>query len=349
VTINSALAARLIVVPVAAAVLALSACGGPNASTSASSAAGSASASSSAAAGAPTGSASDAAASPSPSGIPAVTSPVASTKIGVKVTGKLGDKPALTVPSGAAPTDVSIEALQPGTGAVVGKGDMLVVNYLGQTWAPKDGKPYIFDNSYDHLAPTAFGIGIGQVIKGWDQTLVGQKIGSRVLVSIPPALAYGASPSAQNPLAGQALLFVVDVLASYDSKTSAATGTVVTTPPPAGLPTVDSQVGKQPKVTDVKGVKPGAAPVSGLLIKGDGAPIDEKKSLIMQIVESDAATGTQSQATWGQALQSASAGAVLNTVEVLKGAPVGSRAVVVTAQSASQPASILVVDIIAQY
>lgn len=347
-TINSALAARLIVVPVAAVVLALSACGGPNASTSVSSAA-SASSSVDAGNGSASAAATDPAAEPSPSGIPAVTSPVASTKVGVKVTGVLGDKPALTVPGGAAPAELSIEAVQPGTGAVVGKGDMLVVNYLGQTWKPKDGKPYVFDNSYDHLAPTAFGIGIGQVIKGWDQTLVGQKIGSRVLLSIPPALAYGATPDAQNPLAGQALLFVVDVLASYDSTTSSATGTVVTAGLPAGLPTVDSQVGKQPKVTGVKDVKPGVQAVSGLLIKGTGATIDEKKSLIMQIVESDAATGTQSQATWGQALQSAAAGAVLNTVGALKGAPVGSRAVVVTAQSASQPASILVVDVIAQY
>jgi peptidylprolyl isomerase len=349
VTINSALTARLIVVPAAAAVLALSACGGPNASTSSSSAAGSASAGAGASATASAGAGAGASSAPSPSGLPAVTSPVISTKIGVKVTGNLGDKPALTVPSGAAPADLALEVLQPGTGNVVTKGDTLVVNYLGQTWAPKDGAVYVFDNSYDHKAPAAFGIGIGQVIKGWDQTLVGQKIGSRVLITIPPALAYGAAASATNPLAGQALLFVVDVMASYDAKTSAASGTVVTTPLPAGLPSVDSQVGKQPKVTGVTGVKPGAAPLSGLLIKGTGAPIDAAKTLLLQIVEADATTGTQSQATWGQALQSASAAAVTGTVEALKGAPVGSRAVVVTAGSSAQPASILVVDVIAQF
>ena len=339
-TINSALTARLILVPAAAAVLALAACGGPNASTSSSAAGSSASV---------TDAGASAAASPSPSGLPAVTSPVATTKIGVKVTGKLGDKPALTIPSGAAPTELSIEDVEQGTGPVVAKGETLVVNYLGQTWAPKDNAPYVFDNSYDHRAPAAFGIGIGQVIKGWDQTLVGQKVGSRVLIAIPPALAYGASPSAQNPLAGQTLLFVVDVVASFDTKTSSATGAVVTTPLAAGLPTVDSQPGKQPKVTGVKGVKAGAAPLSGLLIKGTGEAIDPAKTLLMQIVEADAATGTQSQTTWGQALQSASASAVTSTVEALKGAPVGSRAVVVTVGSASQPASILVVDVIAQF
>ena len=77
------------------------------------------------------------------------------------------------------------EVLKEGDGPEVKKGELLTANYLGQIW--RDGK--VFDNSYDRGAPSSFPIGVGGVIAGWDEGLVGKKIGSRVVMSIPPTRA----------------------------------------------------------------------------------------------------------------------------------------------------------------
>ena len=64
------------------------------------------------------------------------------------------------------------------------------------------------------LAPVAtVGIGVGQVVKGWDQALVGQTAGSRVVLAIPPALGYGKGGNEQARIKGtDTLYFVVDIL-----------------------------------------------------------------------------------------------------------------------------------------
>jgi peptidylprolyl isomerase len=275
------------------------------------------------------------------------------TKVGVAVTGSFGEKPTLTVPKSAAPKNLSSEVLSPGDGAVVASGQTLVVNYLGQTWEPKDGKPNVFDNSYDRKQVSGFPIGAGQVITGWDKTLVGQKVGSRLLLAVPPADGYGPTPSDQNPLSGKALLFVVDVVAAI-SPNVAATGTPVAKVPP-GMPVVSSPPGKKPTVTSVKGVTAGANPVSALLIQGTGAPIDSTKSLAVEVVQTDVATGTQTQETWGGPVQVIPAQQLLATLTALKTAKVGSRAVGVLpgdpgdgSTAPTQP-SIVIVDVVAQY
>lgn len=273
------------------------------------------------------------------------------TKVGVAVTGGFGEKPSLTVPSGTAPTKLSSEALAEGTGPAVMKGQSAVVNYLGQTWDLKDGKPNVFDNSYDHQQPFSFLTGAGQVISGWDKSIVGAKIGSRLLLTVPPADGYNASQGQTNELTGKTLLFVVDVLDAIGLDTS-ATGTPVTTPLPAGLPTVASQPGKAPAVTSVKGVTPPKTPLSALLIKGSGPAIDPAKSLALQVVQTDVATGKQTEQTWGKLGPSIwPAKNVTALVPALKGAPVGSRAVAVLPADAQAqtPALVVVVDVIRQY
>lgn len=98
-----------------------------------------------------------------------------------------------------------------GEGATVEKGQTIVVNYLGQTYGGK--KP--FDESYSTGQPASFPIGTGGVIKGWDQTLVGTTVGSRVVMAIPPDLGYGEQGNPQAGIKGtDTLYFVVDVLAA---------------------------------------------------------------------------------------------------------------------------------------
>jgi len=278
----------------------------------------------------------------------AAAGPAVATKVGVKVIGEAGKKPALEIPSSAAPTATSVEVLRAGDGAAVAKGDVLIADYLGQTWAPADGKVNVFDNSYDRGQPAGFPIGVGAVVKGWDNTLVGQKVGSRVLLAITPADGYGATASADNKLGGQTLVFVIDIKSTIKGD-GVATGTAVSAVP-AGFPVVTSASGKRPEIASVKGVKAADTPASTLLLKGGGDPIDAKKQLVLQYLQTDVATGKQTQRTWeAQQPQVVPAQSVLGLVTALKDQSVGSRAVVVTAQEASSPAQILVVDVIGQF
>jgi peptidylprolyl isomerase len=126
-----------------------------------------------------------------------------------EATGSFGEKPTLTFPD-AAPS-AELEVLVPGDGALVEAGDDLEVHYLGQSWAGG-----VFDNSYDRGSSISFPIGVGAVIGGWDEGLVGQPVGSRVLLSIPPHLGYGDRGVPQAGIAGGAtLVFVVDIVGTH--------------------------------------------------------------------------------------------------------------------------------------
>ena len=122
--------------------------------------------------------------------------------------GSFGDKPVLTFPEGGAPTGLQVQVLEEGSGPVVTAGRTIVVNYLGQVW---DGD--IFDTSYDRGETIKFPIGTGAVIGGWDKGLVGQTVGSRVLLSVPPEHGYGMRGVPQAGIGGtDTLVFVVDVV-----------------------------------------------------------------------------------------------------------------------------------------
>ncbi len=107
-------------------------------------------------------------------------------------------KPSLTTP-------VQRVILKKGTGAPVKASDTVTVNYLGETYQAK--KP--FDESY---TKSAFTQSLGGLIPGWKIGLTGVKVGSRVLLQIPPAYAYGAQGSGSTIPGNATLWFVIDVV-----------------------------------------------------------------------------------------------------------------------------------------
>lgn len=122
--------------------------------------------------------------------------------------GSFGDKPVLAFPAEPAPADLAVQVLVRGDGAVVEAGDDIEVNYFGQIWGGR-----VFDTSYDRGQSISFPIGIGAVIAGWDEALVGATVGSRMLLSIPPHLGYGERGMPRAGIGGtDTLVFVVDIL-----------------------------------------------------------------------------------------------------------------------------------------
>jgi len=127
------------------------------------------------------------------------------------VTAAPGKAPTVLIPSTAPPKTLQVKTLIKGAGSKITKGQYLVVQYTGINWRTK--KP--FDSSWTRGQPFPTAIGVGQVIKGWDSGLVGQTVGSRVLLVIPPALGYGKTGSAQAGIKGtDTLVFVVDILSA---------------------------------------------------------------------------------------------------------------------------------------
>lgn len=107
-------------------------------------------------------------------------------------------------------TDLGKAVLIEGTGPVVEKGDQIVANYIGQVYGGKQP----FDNGFSRPDPAVFSIGTGAVVKGWDEGLVGAKVGSRVLLEIPPKLGYGKKGQGEDIPGDSTLYFVVDILAA---------------------------------------------------------------------------------------------------------------------------------------
>lgn len=106
-------------------------------------------------------------------------------------------------------TKLQITDTKVGTGAEVKAGDNVTVNYTG--WLYVDGKKTTaFDSSTDpsfnHVEPATFQVGVGQLIKGWDQGIVGMKVGGTRTLIVPPSLGYGVQ--GQSPtIPGNATLY----------------------------------------------------------------------------------------------------------------------------------------------
>lgn len=104
-------------------------------------------------------------------------------------------------------TELKIEDIIVGTGAEAVAGKKLSMHYIGTLL---DGTK--FDSSRDRGTPFEFTLGVGQVIKGWDQGVAGMKVGGKRKLTIPSILAYGAGAVGSIP-PNSTLVFEVELLA----------------------------------------------------------------------------------------------------------------------------------------
>ena len=117
-------------------------------------------------------------------------------------------KPEIDFPGNVAPTELVIEDIKHGDGVVAKAGDAISAHYVGV--AHSTGEE--FDASWTRGAPLDFRLGVGQVIKGWDEGIAGMKVGGRRKLTIPASLAYGDRGAGGAIKPGETLIFVVDLV-----------------------------------------------------------------------------------------------------------------------------------------
>jgi FKBP-type peptidyl-prolyl cis-trans isomerase len=130
--------------------------------------------------------------------------------VGVQTQQAASPAPAPTAePAMAADSGLKIVDDVVGTGAVAEAGKTVSVNYTG--WLLDGHKQ--FDSSYSRNQPFEFHLGAGEVIKGWDEGVVGMKVGGKRTLTIPASLGYGASGAGGGLIPGGAtLVFDVELL-----------------------------------------------------------------------------------------------------------------------------------------
>ena len=117
-------------------------------------------------------------------------------------------KPEIDFPGDTPPAELVVEDIEVGKGAEATAGSQISAHYVGVAWSTGEE----FDASWNRGQPLDFTVGVGQVIQGWDQGLLGMKVGGRRKIVIPPHLGYGDRGAGGAIKGGETLIFVVDLV-----------------------------------------------------------------------------------------------------------------------------------------
>jgi peptidylprolyl isomerase len=180
-------------------------------------------------------------------------------------------KPEVKLPA-EIPTELVITDITEGTGEAAVSGDTLIVHYVGVRSV--DGAE--FDNNFDTGEPFSVTVGVAQVIKGWDEGLIGMKQGGRRQLDIPAEMAYGDQPPSTDVIQpGDALSFVIDLVG------------IIPKSDPADKP--DISIPATPNQTDQTFTD---------LIVGDGPGIEAGQTIAIQLLAFSAADGKLLDSSW---------------------------------------------------
>ncbi|MGW1604773.1 FKBP-type peptidyl-prolyl cis-trans isomerase [Streptomyces eurythermus] len=190
---------------------------------------------------------------------------------------RFGEKPTVAKGPGTPSKNLAVRTVIAGGGRTVAENEFIRADYLGQIW--DTGK--VFDNSYDRKRPLVMQLAQGSIIDGWRYALQGKRTGSRVEIAVPPAWGYGESGNPQAGIKGtDTLVFVIDLLESFNSKSSAKGTPVPQTD--SALPEVGTGTdGKAPKVTIPQAAPPKKL-VSRYVLEGDGPALKADQTVLCQ-------------------------------------------------------------------
>ncbi len=210
-------------------------------------------------------------------------------------------KPTVALPTGEV-TELIVTDLTEGDGDGAKAGDTVILNYVGVRSA--DGTE--FDNSYDRGQPFPVTLGAQSVIAGWEEGLLGVKAGGRRQLDIPADLAYGDTPQGDIIQPGDALSFVVDVIAILPA----------TDPADAPKITVTGAANRDDVLVDD-------------LVDGTGTELELGATAYLHLIAYRGDTGEELTSTWTegqpQPIQFVEQGSLPGIIEGMAGMQVGGR------------------------
>jgi FKBP-type peptidyl-prolyl cis-trans isomerase len=209
----------------------------------------------------------------------------------VKVSGSFNKTPSVTIPAEQAASNLVITKPIKGTGAVLKSGNAALANLVLYKWSGKTHS--LIDSTYGtgpQIIPST------SDLTGITTALKGARLGSRVVVVLPPKYGYGTSGDSQLGVTGKdTLVWVIDLLQQYAGNQSAS-GTQVSSGG-GTLPSVTAQSGKAPVITIPKTSPPSSLSVT-TLIKGSGPALVKGDTVVTQYVGSIWRTGNVFGSTW---------------------------------------------------
>ena len=214
----------------------------------------------------------------------------------VTAKGSFGSSPSVTIPKQEPTGTLAVKTLIQGSGPTITKSDLFLSNFTIYVWSGTTNK--LLDSTYSsspQVLPAS-------LLPGIQSAVTGKKVGSRVLVVVPPKQGYGTSGNSQLGVTGSdTLVFVMDLIQKYSSGTVSASGTKVSSGG-GDLPTVSAAQGSAPKVTIPKGVTPPTTLVSKTLIKGSGPVVTKGEYLVAQYTGVNWRTGSVFDSSWERSL-----------------------------------------------
>jgi peptidylprolyl isomerase len=231
------------------------------------------------------------------------------------------------IPAKKAGGNLYVKTEVQGGGTPLASTNAFLGNYVVYVWS---GTTHKLALSTYATTPTLLS---GTLLPGLQTALEGKKMGSRVLVVLPPKYGYGTAGNSQAGITGtDTLVFVVDMIKDYTASASAS-GTHISNGG-GSLPTVTATTGKAPTVTVPKTAPPSKLVVK-TLIKGSGPPVAKGQEIVAQYVALNWRTRTAFGSSWsrnaptGLGIDVSSAPIIPGLDTGLIGVPVGSRVMVV--------------------
>ncbi|HUZ27171.1 MAG TPA: FKBP-type peptidyl-prolyl cis-trans isomerase [Streptosporangiaceae bacterium] len=248
------------------------------------------------------------------------------------VSGRFGTDPVVTIPGGNPSPQLILHTVIAGHGPVVRPGDYVLFNVQGKVWA---GGREIVD-SYTDRQPQ--GLPLRSGLRAW-RRLAGQRVGSRVVMVVPPRDGFGRAGDPQANVTGtDTIVFVFDLLATMP-ETAHAAGTVLPYQPGPGLPTLTGGSGGPATIaiSTPHAARPPATLVRRLLIRGRGQPIRAGQTVVVQDTGVVWRSGKVFDSSWARGFPESfqlGAGQVIPGWENgLGGLPVGSRVLLIVPPS----------------
>lgn len=237
------------------------------------------------------------------------------------VTGRFGADPLITIPTAKPSSQLIVHTVIPGRGPVVQPDDYVLFNVQGKVWA---GDREVVD-SYTDRQPQGLPLQTG--LPAW-RHLAGQRVGSRVLMVVPPRYGFGRKGDPQaNIISTDTLVFVFDLLGALPQH-GHATGTALPYHPGPGQPQV-AEGSHGPAISIPAKATPPGKLVRQVLIRGHGQPVQAGQTIVVQYTGVVWRTGKVFDSSWTRGFPESfvlGSGQVLPGWEAgLRGLPAGSR------------------------